>query len=58
MEFTVRFEEGVWYFSVQHADDSIEEFEMLDVLEAQAAAYELVEEISAEDEGDEAGAEA
>lgn len=49
MQFTVTYDNGVWTFTVEATDpesDYYDEFEILDKAEAQAAAAELIDEIT------------
>ena len=57
MQFTVEYDDGVWIFNVSsdgEDSDYVEEFEITNLADAKAAAYDLIEEImemaEAEDE--------
>ena len=57
MQFTVEYDDGVWIFNVSsdgEESDYVEEFEITNLADAKAAAFELIEEImemaEAEDE--------
>ena len=53
MQFRVIFEDGCWLFQVSSADDGetyFEEFEVTDLNEARDAAWDLIEEISKDEE--------
>ena len=53
MQFRVIFEDGCWLFQVSSTDDGetyFEEFEVTDLNEARDAAWDLIEEISKDEE--------
>lgn len=53
MQFRVIFEDGCWLFQVSSVDDGetyYEEFEVTDLNEARDAAWDLIEEISKDEE--------
>ncbi len=50
MRFTVEFEDGVWLFVVESQDDYREEFELTDLSEARDTAWDLIEEISKDED--------
>lgn len=64
MQFTVEYDDGVWIFNVSSDGDEpdyVEEFEITNLADAKAAAFELIEEImemaEAEDDEDDPFAE-
>lgn len=53
MRFSVEFEDGVWSFTVESDEDGgiyAEEFELTDLNEARDTAWDLIEEISREED--------
>ena len=60
MQFSVQYEDGVWYFSAssgENEDEYLEEFEITNLADAKAAAADLLKELQdaaeADDEEDE-----
>jgi hypothetical protein len=56
MQFSVQYEDGVWYFSAssgENEDDYLEEFEINNLADAKAAAADLILELRAVAEADE-----
>jgi hypothetical protein len=56
MQFSVQYEDGVWYFSAssgENEDDYLEEFEITNLADAKAAAADLITELQVAAEADE-----
>lgn len=56
MQFSVQYDDGVWYFEVssgENEDDYLEEFEITNLADAKAAAADLINELRAVAEADE-----